>query len=192
MHVLFVGTGNVCRSPLAERLVSLYARQIRSTSLTAASAGLDAHAGDPIDACTSAVLAGMGGTATGFVAREFDPGMADEADLVLTLDRDHRSAVLRLAPRSLRKTFTLREAAAVHRLVPAGELPTATDLHDRGLELVAALARRRNDWRTSTGATDIPDPYRRSVAEHAEVGDRVLGSLAPLLLEMSGHRPAAG
>ena len=191
MHLLFVCTGNICRSPLAERLTSAFATEAGLPELTAESAGVGALVGRPMDADAARVLTGLGGTDDGFTARALTPALADRADLVLTMERGHRATVLERAPRALRRTFTLREAAAVLDLLGPDELPTATTPGERGPQLVAALARRRNQWRGSSGATDVRDPYRRPLDVHAEVGEVIAGALFPLLQEIAGIRARA-
>ena len=191
MHLLFVCTGNICRSPLAERLTAAFAVELGTTELSAESAGVGALVGRWMDDDAARVLAGLGGSDEGFRARAFTPAMADRADLVLTLERGHRSIVLERAPRALRRTFTLREAAAVLDLLPPDELPTADGVQERGGQLVAALARRRNEWRGSSGATDVRDPYRRSAQVHDEVGEAISQALLPLLREIAGVRRAS-
>ncbi|MEI4273198.1 hypothetical protein TEK04_15840 [Klenkia sp. LSe6-5] len=190
MHVLFVCTGNICRSPLAERLTTAFAAELGTDELTAGSAGTGALVGHGMDPDAARALADLGGDDEGFRARAFTPALADAADLVLTLERGHRSLVLERAPRALRRTFTLREAAAVLALLRPDELPTATAVHERGTQLVAALARRRNAWRGSSGATDIADPYRRPADVHRQVASEIAGALLPLLQEVGGLRVA--
>ena len=116
MRIFFVCTGNVCRSPVAERLATAWAREKLAQSPEAdvvqiESAGLSAVANQPIDPHTATALVGLGGDPAGFRSREFTPELAADADLVLTMTRDQRRTVLEAAPRGLRRTFTLTEAA---------------------------------------------------------------------------------
>ncbi|MFC7574234.1 arsenate reductase/protein-tyrosine-phosphatase family protein [Klenkia terrae] len=191
MHLLFVCTGNICRSPLAERLTTAFAAEVGTSELTAESAGIGALVGRAMDGEAAAVLAELGGSAEGFRARSFSPALTDHADLVLALERSHRAVVLERAPRALRRTFTLREAAAVLELLPPEDLPTADSVHERGVQLVAALARRRNEWRGSSGATDVPDPYRRPSEVHTAVGHDIADALFPVLQGITGVLPAS-
>lgn len=46
MHIMFVCTGNVCRSPMGELLMRRY---LSGTSITVSSAGTHALVGHPID-----------------------------------------------------------------------------------------------------------------------------------------------
>jgi protein-tyrosine phosphatase len=72
LNVLFVCFGNVCRSPLAERLLRWrLAEQLDDLSehVEVTSAGVCAVVGRPMDAKAAAELARLGGGADGFVAR---------------------------------------------------------------------------------------------------------------------------
>ena len=104
MRVLFICTGNVHRSALAERLLTL-----RAPHLTVSSAGTQAHPVTGMDPATRSVLAELGGSARGFASRRLTERMLAEADLVLGMAREHREAAVRLWPAALRRSFTLRE-----------------------------------------------------------------------------------
>ncbi|MEO1995110.1 MAG: low molecular weight phosphatase family protein, partial [Planctomycetaceae bacterium] len=67
----------------------------------------------------------MGGDASNFAARQLTAKIASGADLVVTMTKAHRDAVLELAPNKLHKTFTLIEAA---RLIAECEAKTIKDL----------------------------------------------------------------
>ena len=56
MHVLFVCTGNICRSPTAERLAVAYAARHGIADFTSSSAGTHAVIGHPIHPDAAAVL----------------------------------------------------------------------------------------------------------------------------------------
>src|SRR3954466_14540445 len=97
MRLLFVCTGNICRSPLAERLAAAWAEQSLGAGAARVhiwSAGTEGRDGKPMDAKSASALSRLGGDPTGFKARTFVPDMADVADLVLTMTRRHRRLVL--------------------------------------------------------------------------------------------------
>lgn len=109
-----VCTGNICRSPMAERLASVGLRRRHAgppdASLTDfRSAGVRAWSGEPIHPYATQVLEERGADPDGFRARGLTPAMVAEADLVLCATRAHRSEVVRMVPRAVRRTFTLRE-----------------------------------------------------------------------------------
>src|SRR5688572_2346203 len=101
-RILFVCVGNVCRSPLGERLL---AAMLPAGDFEVASAGVGALAGAAMDPDAAVHLEGYGATADGFVARQLTPRMVEESDLVLTATKAIRSRVLEEAPAALRRTF---------------------------------------------------------------------------------------
>ncbi|MEV3853950.1 low molecular weight phosphatase family protein [Streptomyces sp. NPDC050095] len=104
LTVLFVCTGNVHRSPLAERLL-----RARMPGVRAVSAGTFARPGAPMDTATRSVLEELGGDSAGFASTQLTAELVERSGLVLGLAREHREAAVRLAPLALRRTFTLRE-----------------------------------------------------------------------------------
>jgi protein-tyrosine-phosphatase len=184
--VLFVCTGNVCRSPLAERLSRAYldvALGRAAGAFRVGSAGVQADVGSGMQSDSALVLQGLGGSPAGFLARQFVGGMAVESDLVLTMTRQHRDTVLGADPRALGRTFTLREAAGLAALVRTTS--EVRDIPDRARELVAAWAAVR--WRrTGSAADDVPDPIGRPVEVHQQVGEMIAGALIPLLDRLVG------
>jgi protein-tyrosine phosphatase len=62
LHILFVCTGNICRSPSAERLAT-------AAGASASSAGTRAVIGHPMHPESARVLRDLGGDPDGFVAR---------------------------------------------------------------------------------------------------------------------------
>ncbi|MBA3525256.1 MAG: protein tyrosine phosphatase, partial [Geodermatophilaceae bacterium] len=127
MHILFVCTGNICRSPTAERLVQAYSlRHLDDPSqLTASSAGTRAVYGSGVEPNAALVLQSLGGDPTGFVARQVQPEDVTDAHLVLAMTGKHRATVLGASPRALQRSFTLLEARSLLDLVPREELPPA-------------------------------------------------------------------
>lgn len=156
-RVLFVCVGNVCRSALAERL--LRARLGSTDRVEVTSAGVLARAGDTMDPDTVAELIARGGSPEGFVSRQLEEQMLREADLVLVATRELRSRVLEDVPAALRRTFTIREFAALLDEVD----PVAGRRDPR--TLVAAAAEQRSSARLEE--YDVPDPFRRGPESHA-------------------------
>ena len=162
MHVLFVCTGNICRSPTAERLVAAY----RSSDVKSSSAGIRAVIGHPIHPEAVPVLRKLGGDPSEFAARQLTPKIASAADLILTMTRAHRDQVLELAPHRLHRTFTLSEAA---RLVSVHGAKNVADLAALRPHLVAKEL------------LDIPDPIGQPPEVFSEVGKQIAELLPPIL-----------
>ncbi|MGY1594300.1 hypothetical protein ACI79D_20175 [Geodermatophilus sp. SYSU D00708] len=189
--VLLVCTGNICRSALAERLGRAYlddALGEDAGTVQLVSAGVQAVVGSAMHPDSALVLRGLGGEPEGFVARQLLDDMAIDADLTLTMTRQHRRDVLRGAPRALARTFTLREAAGLVELVGEDVDIPGEGHAQRARNLVKELAAARSH-RQSSADDDIRDPIGHPAEVHAEVGDAVAAALVPVLARIAALRP---
>jgi len=151
LRVLFVCTGNVCRSPMAE-LFFLACAAPGSVEVT--SAGLAALVDQPIDTSAAIVLADVGLDPTRHRARQFTPDLALGADLVLAAEREHRDDVIAAVPSAHRRVFTMKEFA---RLLPAAGSGTPTEV------IARAGLLRGQVGPVPAEADDVRDGYRLDV-----------------------------
>jgi protein-tyrosine phosphatase len=151
-RVLFVCIGNVCRSPVGERLL---AARLPADRFEVSSAGVGAMVGYAMSRYAAAELRGYGGDPTGFAARQLTPAVIEQADLLLTATRDLRSQVLAESPGALRRTFTVLEFAALVGMSEGGS--PADVVRWAGAHRSAAAAVEQ----------DVPDPFRRGAEAHA-------------------------
>ncbi|MFQ1003622.1 hypothetical protein [Modestobacter sp. SSW1-42] len=167
--VLTVCTGNVCRSPAAERLLTARLAPL-APGITVASAGTGALVDAPVDPPMAALVAAAGADVSGFAARQLTAGLLEAADLVLVMTREHRGAVVRLAPGAVRRTFLLREAAAVAEAVASVGWPedVGTGIADRLRALPRLAPAHRGVASLHGAALEVPDPYRQAPAVYAE------------------------
>ena len=88
-RIIFVCTGNICRSPMAEVMLrDLITRSGLSRLITTSSAGTgDWHVGEQADGRTITALAKRGYDGSHHRARQFDPAWFTDLDLVVVLDR---------------------------------------------------------------------------------------------------------
>lgn len=127
MKLLFVCSGNTCRSPMAEALTRAALAQSDLGDITVASAGTDAFTGEAASAHARSAMQERGLDLGGHRARRLDREAVEEADLILTMTAGHRDRVVRLLPRAIEKTFTLREFAS-------GEKADVSDPFGRSLD----------------------------------------------------------
>lgn len=175
-RILAVCTGNVCRSPVAERALQSGFDELAPGRFQISSAGTSGLSGDPVTEETAQVVADAEIDFTGFRARRLVPEHIDGADLILTMARDHRSAVVVMAPSALARTFTLREFARILPLVPP---ESASDPVDRWRSL-AVLAQRYRHQGPGDG-DDVVDPYGRSVRAHQLMYAQMMPAIDRLL-----------
>ena len=183
-NVLVVCTGNICRSPLIERLLRA---GLGDTGIGVCSAGTGALVGHPMDPDAAARLTAMGGSAEGFAARQLTPEIALDADLVLTATRAHRGQVVQLQPRALRYTFALADFHDLAAEMPpgTGSSPLATDDDTLVTRIVDGAASRRGRLHPRRGEdADIVDPYRQSAAVFDQMARQVTALLPPVIATM--------
>jgi len=96
--VLFVCSGNTCRSPLAEAIVRRLVKQAGRTDIEVSSAGTSAWDGSP--ASDGALLVGMerGLDLSAHRSRHLTPDILKESDLVLVMSPSHLSRVKEIDP----------------------------------------------------------------------------------------------
>ncbi|WP_264002528.1 arsenate reductase/protein-tyrosine-phosphatase family protein [Mycolicibacterium poriferae] len=164
--MLFVCTGNICRSPTAERLALAYAAQRDISGVRASSAGTRALVGQPIHHEAALVLEELGGDASGFAARRLGTRTLAGADLVLGMTKAHRDAILELAPQKLHRVFTLAEAS---RLASDGKAKAVADLGELRPQL------------SGDDIPDIADPIGQNADVFAMVGFQIARLLPPIL-----------
>lgn len=113
--ILFVCTGNTCRSPMAEGILRAMAK---GTDFKTSSAGLFAG-GEPVSKNAVLVMNEIGIDISGHVSRQLTRDMLKEFDLVLTMSESHKNAIVSAFPEYKDKTFTLPEYAGES----GGEIP---------------------------------------------------------------------
>ncbi len=113
-NVLFICTGNVCRSPMAEGLL----RHMAGDRVAVASAGLGAGHGQPPSVHAIEVLKKEGIDISDIRSQPVSPDLLRRADYVFTMTRDHLDMLLLLFPEMAPKTRLLRfdEAAKGGRM----------------------------------------------------------------------------
>jgi protein-tyrosine-phosphatase len=109
-RLLFVCTGNTCRSPLAAMLAQRIAAR-EGMDLEVASAGISAVDGAAASGHAQFVAHDLGSDLSGHRSRRLDADLVRGADLVLCLTSGHRDAIRREWPERSERVLTLAEIA---------------------------------------------------------------------------------
>ena len=109
IRILFVCSGNICRSPTAEGVFrALVEKQGLGSEIETDSAGTGGwHAGEPPDERSQEAALRRGIDIGGQRARQVIPADFDAFDLVVAMDNGHRRHLLRLAPPSAKDRIRL-------------------------------------------------------------------------------------
>ncbi|MFG1923496.1 phosphotyrosine protein phosphatase [Cryptosporangium sp. NPDC048952] len=190
--VLMVCMGNICRSPMAERLLRLRLEERLENSdlVVVHGAGTGAwHEGEPMHVQSAEEVLARGGDPAGFSARMLTTAMlAEQTDLALTATIEQVEFISEMDPAAAPHTFVLGEFARLAARVPEDELPTG-DLVARGRALVAAADRLRDgaEPKKAHRSDEVPDPWGRAPEYFTAVADQIDDAVTVLADRLSGE-----
>ncbi len=175
--VLFVCTGNICRSPMAEgvawSLIESEHPKGWSTPLSFASAGTAGLAGEPPTREAMLAMESMGIDISSHRARTLSEEILGESDLVLVMEERHKRLVEEMSDLPAFLLLKLVEAARKSRLT----------LYDR--ERLLDFARGLEEsggWDLPSHAYEVGDPIGLPLGEYAAVAGVIVSGVRPLLL----------
>ncbi|HKY15323.1 MAG TPA: hypothetical protein VJM33_10400 [Microthrixaceae bacterium] len=200
-EVLFVCHANICRSPMAERIMrhELY-RRLGSSGVSGwvvRSAGTNAQVGRPMHDLARQVLEENGIPSGGPTAQQVTVSLVDRADVILTATRAEREWVVKADPVAVRRVFTLRQFARLCAAGSAAESATS-DQARRELDLAGLAAAGRARVQPVSAADDgIADPIGKRIDAFRDCAGQTSSCIDDVLnavLEVSGSpaRPDPG
>lgn len=103
--VLFVCTGNTCRSPMAEAILN----HLAGDQAEVKSAGLFANVGQGANAHAIEALKGLGIDFPNHRSQPMSNGLVNWSTLILTMTQQHKQSLIMDFPEAIDKTYTLKE-----------------------------------------------------------------------------------
>lgn len=111
-NIVFVCTGNTCRSPMAEVLFrSILECEGYDNEFTCSSAGVYAFEGDCASYEAVQAMKKFGLDISDHYAKTINFDMIKNAYIILTMTREHKRMILEVYPEAADKLFTLKEYA---------------------------------------------------------------------------------
>lgn len=148
MVILFVCTGNTCRSPMAEGLMR--SELSGEPNIKIISAGIFASQGQPASAYAVKALNELGVDILAHRSQPLNEDLINEADLIIAMTENHRQALLRQYPNSGDKVFTLGGLSELPSDIPdpfGGSIDiyrkTADEIYKR---VKAIVEKHKREW----------------------------------------------
>lgn len=183
MKVLFVCTGNICRSPMGELLFPQF---FTDPDLQVDSAGTNGLVDSPIDPSSGKLMAQDGIDASAFRSKRLTPQLALGSDIIFCFSKHQQQKIATIAPPATRKTVTLNDFAAIAQYCAKEGLIEGDTYEER----MQSILDNMSLVRPMVGSTnDIADPYRKEFeafeTAHEEIGTAI-ATIAEAVLPKNG------
>jgi protein-tyrosine phosphatase len=158
MKILFVCTGNICRSPMAaQMLLQMLETAAPKAEVLVSSAGTGALEGHPLDPKAGLALNHLGFAHLTHKATQLTQELVANANLILTSTLEQRGQVVELLVKANRYTFTLKEFGHLAEYELANRSAEAEiDLPTRLAETISLRG-----FASLDEDQEIADPYRK-------------------------------
>jgi protein-tyrosine phosphatase len=181
MLILFVCTGNICRSPIGELLAKRY---LAASSINISSAGTHGLSSHPIDPSSEKLLDRAGIDSQAFRSKRLTAELATSADLIFCFEKIQRQEIALLAPSMSKRIFLLGDFANIAAYCANNNMVRGLTVADR-LESVITTAPLIQGL--LPGADDIEDPHRKSFDVFERAADQTNKALRTILLSLKKH-----
>jgi protein-tyrosine-phosphatase len=192
-HILFVCTGNTCRSPMAEGFMRKLAKE-RGIPVEVRSAGVAAMDGMSMSRHAEAVLRDHQ-IQDQITSSSLRADVLEWADLVLTLTGSHKQNVLARFPAAAGKVYTLKEYAENDKrilddLEELDRLYASIEIRrSLGESIDSSDYERLIEMQQRMPSFDIVDPFGGTRDDYEIAAADIRSALEKLLDKLEAYRP---
>ena len=179
MRVLFVCTGNICRSPMGELLFRMYTA---GTSIEVDSAGTHSLVGHEIDGSSAALLTSAGIDSSAFRSKQLTRQIAQGCDLILCFEEDQLHNIVGIAPAAVHYTFTLPDFSNMCAYCAQQNMIEGFTLPER---LQSVIAQATTIRPMLPQAATIADPYRKDFSAFRRAVDATDTAIRNIMKSLS-------
>jgi protein-tyrosine phosphatase len=177
--ILFVCTGNICRSALAERVLATRLADLGVDDVEVSSAGTSAIDGRGISRETARVAIAHGADPDGFRSSRIDERRLAAADLIIGMTEEHCARVSAIEPTAFSRVFTLAELTRVS--ADTGAMGPARGADHWRAFAAAAVDQRRRGLLRPLPEDDVADPYGKEAAAFDAMAARIVPAIDQLV-----------
>lgn len=111
MNILFVCTGNTCRSSMAEGIFKEILKKTNNKTIHVSSSGINAFEGECANGKAINALKKKSIDISSHRAKQLDYDIINVSDLILTMTTEHKNILEHSVPEAAHKIYTLKEYA---------------------------------------------------------------------------------
>ena len=114
MKVMFICTGNICRSAMAHHMMKKKLKDIGRTDIEIFSCGISAQTGEKSTYAAKEVMKEYGVSLEEHQATNIQESAIQDMDLILCATNSHKRAVIEYDPHLKEKVYTMKEYAKLN------------------------------------------------------------------------------
>lgn len=184
-RILFVCTGNTCRSPMAETIMKhMIQKDGREQDFEVLSAGIMAQTGEGASNLAWQTMSEMGLDVSWHRARQLNRSMMQEAHLVFTMTRAHKELLAYQYPDDAGKIWLITEYAAAIKNGSFDKLLQRTEGQEDGDKKETVSESEE----TTAAISEIFDPYGYDIASYQQCAYQLQENLTIIWDFLKGAR----